>query len=480
MKKILAAAMREYRATALTWAFVIGGVVAPLAIWGIIAAVTATGVLSDEREPLTGTVAVYDSTQNQSAVEGIRQVFDPAIREARAEAMAEQVEAMSQRIGLGGMVPPAILEQQIKAAISRLERDVDVEVATIESPAEIEAQKQRVKSGELLAVIEVTEQSLQLPGAGDEGDPEEADGEGEAIDPNTYRITHSTKIDADYLNEIREAVRSAIQNERYRRLDMDPNLVIAIQSNSPRSVSSRINEQGDEVKSDAGFQKALPFIFLMLLMASVVTGGNYLLMGTLEEKQSRVMEVLLSAVSPTQLLIGKMLGQGLVGLTVLSIYGTLGFLAASRFNVLSALPSDPFIIVVLILYFLIAYLMLGGMMTAIGAAINDYREAQALFAPITASLIIPVVVLFTIMDNPASIVARITSYFPPTTPFVMAMRLSQPAYPVPLWEIILTLIIGFAGVAVVIWAAAKIFRIGVLMYGKPPSLLGLLKWLRNT
>jgi ABC-2 type transport system permease protein len=70
------------------------------------------------------------------------------------------------------------------------------------------------------------------------------------------------------------------------------------------------------------------------------------------------------------------------------------------------------------------------------------------------------------------------SYFPPTTPFVMVMRLSSPAHPVPVWELALSIVVGFAGVGVAVWFAAKVFRVGVLMYGKPPSLLTLIKWVR--
>jgi ABC-2 type transport system permease protein len=122
---------------------------------------------------------------------------------------------------------------------------------------------------------------------------------------------------------------------------------------------------------------------------------------------------------------------------------------------------------------------MGAMFAAVGAAVTDYREANALFTPISATLFIPFVLLIVVMENPASIIARVFSYVPFTTPFVMAMRISQPAHPIPLWEIFATMVVGFAGVALVVWAAAKIFRTGALKYGKPPSFMGLLKWVKE-
>jgi len=354
----------------------------------------------------------------------------------------------------------------------------EVDISAIDpATADLTALREQVRNGEFLAVIVVSEQSIRIPVL------MEDDGEVVADDPNNlapsqYRVDRAPSLDPDYLNQIEQSVHRVIQDLRYEQAGIDPATVLIIAQNAPRAITTLVTEDGDKAGPSAELVRFLPFIFMMLIYASVLTGGNYLLMGTLEEKGSRVMEVLLSAVSPTQLLIGKLIGQGLVGLTVVAIYGGVGIAAANQFNYLAVLPSGMQI-VWMAMYFFMAYFFLGAMMVAVGAAVTELREAQALYAPITFSLIIPFVLMFAIMDNPGGLVARIFSFFPPTTPFVMVMRLSQPSHTVPLWEIGVSLLVGFAGVVGMVWIAAKIFRIGVLRYGKPPTLVGLLKWVRE-
>jgi ABC-2 type transport system permease protein len=162
---------------------------------------------------------------------------------------------------------------------------------------------------------------------------------------------------------------------------------------------------------------------------------------------------------------------------MLGIYTGLGVAAASRFNLLSQVPLD--LLPWLLVYFIIAYCLIGSLMLAVGSAVTEIREAQALFTPITILIILPFMLMVPIMQNPGSTLARVFSFFPPTTPYVMVMRLSQPSHIIPTWELIATALSGILGVVVTVWAAAKVFRVGVLMYGKPPTLMGLLKWVRQ-
>ena len=508
LSKVWAAAAREYKATALTWAFLLGAVVFPAIIWAVVLVFTAFSVaIAGERAPLTGTVAVYDQTETGAAVEGVRRVFDP---KAQAERRRAQLRAFLEE-------NPQLVEMaggQSQTMIDAAERAIEsapapsVEVETVPPDADLDKIRTAVQRGDRLALLVIDERSLELSAerlteeieaeASDDADPTaageserdagESDTEGPPADaeepagarsPGEYEIYHSIELDPEYLDQIKDAAHRAIQDERYRRLGIDADQVLLVAQNAPRARARLINERGDETESASNLQRFLPFIFLFLMYGAVLTGGNYLLMGTLEEKQSRVMEVLLSAVSPWQLLIGKMIGQALVGGTVFVIYGGVGLLAADRFGVISVLPDDPLTVIAILLYFVMAYLFLGAMMTAVGSAVTEFREAQALYPPITISLIVPFLLLIAIMENPSSLLARIFSFVPPTTPFVMVMRLSNPAYPVPIWEIIATLIVGFAGVVGMVALAARIFRVGVLSYGKPPSLLGLLKWAKH-
>jgi ABC-2 type transport system permease protein len=477
MWKIYAAAVREYKVTALTPAFFIGAVVVPAVIWGLMFVVGATGILSSDKPPMEGKIAVVDSTENARVAASLAELFSPEGRERAREAEREALERM-----LGQM--PEELRGQLEGsmpmvsalATSGSEPSVDI-VPISPDGADLEALREAVRSGDYLALIVVSEQSIRIPiPTEDGGAPTVSDPNNLA--PSRYRIDRAPSLDPDYLGQIQQAVHRSIQDLRYEQAGIDPATVMLIAQNAPSAITTLVTQDGDTAGPNAELVRFLPFIFMMLIYASVLTGGNYLLMGTLEEKGSRVMEVLLSAVSPTQLLIGKLIGQGLVGLTVVGIYGGVGIAAANQFNYLAVLPSGMQI-VWMALYFFMAYFFLGAMMVAVGAAVTELREAQALYAPITFSLIVPFVLMFAIMDNPGGMVARIFSFFPPTTPFVMVMRLSQPSHTVPLWEIGVSMLVGFAGVALMVWIAAKIFRIGVLRYGKPPTLVGLLKWVRE-
>lgn len=502
LSKVFASAAREYKATALTWAFFLGAIVFPAVVWGAIIAFSAfAGVIAGQRDPIEGTIAVLDTTENDAALAGVRLVFDPKAQAERRLAQIEQVraflEANPQLAEMaGGDVDQAVAMAERAIAMAPVTK---VEVEALAHDTDLDDVRRQVREGERLALVVVDELSLALTadrltegiddaGEGDAGEgdagtaadaPGSDDAENERRAAGEYEVYHSVDLDPEYLDQIRGSVHRAIQDERYRRFGIEPEKVLAVADNAPRAVTRLITEGGEETESASGLQKALPFAFLFLMFGAVFTGGNYLLMGTIEEKQSRVMEVLLSAVSPWQLLIGKMIGQAAVGLSVMAIYGSVGLFAANRFGVLGILPSDPLVVTAILLYFAIAYLFIGAMMTAVGAAVTEIREAQALNAPILITSITPFLLLIVIMENPSSIIAKIASYIPPITPFVMVMRLSNPAYPVPLWEIALTILVGFAGVIAMVVIAARIFRVGVLSYGKPPSLLGLLNWARH-
>ena len=116
-------------------------------------------------------------------------------------------------------------------------------------------------------------------------------------------------------------------------------------------------------------------------------------------------------------------------------------------------------------------------MAGVGSAVSDLREAQALVTPATLILIVPFILWFPISQNPNGLLASVASFIPPMTPFAMILRITG-SEPVPTWQIIATIIYGYAMMVAMIGICAKIFRVGVLMYGKPPTPLELLKWVR--
>ena len=219
----------------------------------------------------------------------------------------------------------------------------------------------------------------------------------------------------------------------------------------------------------------LPFAFVGLLLFGVMMGGQGLVTSTVEEKSSRVIEVLLSAVSPFELLAGKILGQMGVSLVVLALYIGLGLMLLVSFTMLGLL--DITLVFYLMVFFVITYLTIGSAMVAVGSAVNEMREAQSLMMPIMLTMMVPWVLAAPIAREPNSTFGIAMSFIPPVNTFAMLLRLTSSAPP-PAWQVWLTIGIGVGSVVAAVWCTSKIFKIGLLMYGKPPDFKTLVRWVR--
>jgi ABC-2 type transport system permease protein len=186
------------------------------------------------------------------------------------------------------------------------------------------------------------------------------------------------------------------------------------------------------------------------------------------------MEVLLAAASPMQLLVGKILGYAAISAVMLGMYGGLGLAGLSAAAMLDLVPFMH--IVYLITFFVMGYIMVAAMMSAVGSAVSDLREAQSLVTPVMMVLIVPLMLWAPIIDNPNGLLATVTSFIPPATPFVMILRVTAATEPIPLWQTALSIVWGFGCAYAMLRVAARIFRVGVLMQGKPPTPKELLRW----
>jgi len=463
IRKILATAIREYRTTALTRAFFLGAVVLPLVIWGLMIGV---GSFNFKEQPLTGTLAVIDKTEGARIGPALQKAFDLEEQKKRDEAKRAAIESMVRNNVAAVGLDPDKAKPQIEQAmrLAGVGEIADLKIEILPTDADLASLRTRVSGGEYKGLVVVDENSIGL-------------GAAEAAKRGTYEFVQPTELRPSHADKIKDAVRDAVREERFSRAKIDPLVVDSLNALKIQPDSIVVTKDGKEKAANEGATRILPIIFFFLVYMGSMYGGSYLFYGTLEEKSSRVVEVLLSAVSVKELLLGKFLGQGLVGLTVLVIYGGLGLAVASKFpTVFDQIPMHllPWVIV----YFLIAYGMFGALMLAVGSAVSEIREAQALFTPITMLIVVVYVSIFPVMQNPGSVISRVLSYFPPTTPFVMVMRLSQPSHVVPTWELFTTMGAGIIGVIIAFWAAAKVFRVGILMYGKPPNLMTLWKWIR--
>jgi ABC-2 type transport system permease protein len=274
--------------------------------------------------------------------------------------------------------------------------------------------------------------------------------------------------------EIQQSLREALIDARGEAQALNRTKINAI-IQVPRVRSVTVTE-GDERQTVRGFNIVLPVSVAALLFIGVITGGQALLTSTVEEKSNRVIEVLLSAVSPMELMAGKLLGQLAVSLLVLALYIAMGLTVLTSLALFGLF--NLWLILYMLIFFVIMYLVFGSLMMAVGAAVNEMREAQGLMMPLMLILMVPWILWMPISRNPNSLLSVALSFVPPINTFAMLLRMASSAPP-PWWQVWISIAIGVGTVVVAIWFAAKVFRIGLLMYGKPPNFATLIRWARS-
>jgi ABC-2 type transport system permease protein len=222
----------------------------------------------------------------------------------------------------------------------------------------------------------------------------------------------------------------------------------------------------------------VPFLFSILLGMCIITGGQYLLQGVSEEKESRILESLLCTLSAEDLLAGKLLGLGAVGLTLVGVWLGAGVALGGPMMALANVQLPPVLLLSAVGYFFLGYLFYAGLMTGIGAVTNNMREAQQFAMMFTFANFVPFILMTSIMTKPDGPLAVTLSLFPPTAATTMMLRLGTPSADVPAWQIALSLALLAAAGWLVLRGAARVFRIGLLMTGKTPNLPEILRWAR--
>jgi len=217
----------------------------------------------------------------------------------------------------------------------------------------------------------------------------------------------------------------------------------------------------------------LPFGSMMLLFALVMMSAPALLNTVLEEKIQRISEILISSVSPFELFLGKLLGNVLISWTIFLIYMSGGLALAGHFHALSWIPLD--LLAWFFLFQLLALLIYGSIFSAIGAACSEIRDAQSMMMPAMLLVMLPMFVWFIVLKSPDSTFSVVMSLFPPATPFLMLMRMSIPPGPAA-WEVLLSVVLTLAFSLACVWAAGKVFRVGILAQGQAPSFRRMAQW----
>jgi ABC-2 type transport system permease protein len=282
----------------------------------------------------------------------------------------------------------------------------------------------------------------------------------------------------------------SVSEERVRPFLVDQLLAGQVDENLRARVRAPLNLQpvslspeGEGSEDTASFVAniAIPYAFSILLVIAIFTSSGFLLQGVSEEKESRVIEILLSSLTPMELLAGKILGLGTLGLAQILFWLGCGWaligIAVSGLALFGAINLDLMTIVLALVYFLLGYLLFATLMASAGSLGTSAREGQqiaGIFSSITA---IPFMVSGFIWTNPNSLLVQILSYVPLTSPVMMLQRLGMTE--VPLYQIAISLVLLILGIAGTLWAGAKVFRMGLLMYGKRPSVSEIWRALRQ-
>ena len=437
MTRIVHVARREFLSTVLTKGFIIGILLTPCLV--AVTLVLMPVLMSEATPPIVGEVLVSDPTG--LVYPGLRDYLGPAaLADKRAELLDDAAEVMPTRVGEAAV--QSVLGEVPKLDVILYDGDVDAAKPSL-----------RAVSGPLaIAVI-----------------PDDAvDGA-----RGSYELFVREKLDDRLERELHSAIRDAIVDARVDARGLDRDELDAL-IRVPYHRSTTVTEDGERETFEL-LNTLLPLTFMALVLMSVLVSGQYLMTTTIEEKQSRVVEMLLAAVSPMELMTGKILGQLGVGLLVLFLYSGAGLVGLVAFSLTGAI--DIGLVVYMLISYLIAYFVIASMMAAVGAAVNELREAQTLMTPLAFVMMVPWLLWFPVSRNPNSMLAVVTSFLPPVNTFVMLLRLTSNSPP-PFWQVALSLAIGAASVYAALWFAGKIFRIGLLMHGKPPNLRTLIRWAR--
>ena len=236
----------------------------------------------------------------------------------------------------------------------------------------------------------------------------------------------------------------------------------------------------DDGKEIGGF--LLPFAFGFLMVMSIMTGGQYLLQGIAEEKETRILESLMCSVTADELLLGKLFGLSGAALTLVGTWVIAGFTLGGSSLALLHIEVPPSLLVFGFIYFVLGYLFYAGLMTSVGALASNLREATQISSYMTILSVAPLWVITALLNTPNSALAVGLSFFPTTAAMTMMLRLSAASVSgavIPQWQIAGSMVALLVYGVGTLWSGARLFRLGMLLYGKTPNLPEILKILRQ-
>ncbi|NDP27415.1 MAG: ABC transporter permease [Flavobacterium sp.] len=324
---------------------------------------------------------------------------------------------------------------------------------------------------------------------------------------NKIQYISNESASISFVENLQDVIAKKLTKDNFEKAHLDTVAIKTAQAKVNIGLAKASGEQS--VKGLNEIKIAIGGAFGYLIMMFIIIYGNMVMRSVIEEKTNRIVEIIISSVKPFQLMMGKIIGTSLAGLLQFFIWAIIGLtmmLIASSFLGIETcpatkLPSDVMqaahqelagtaqmyvqelwglpiatILISFVIYFIGGYFLYSSFYASIGAAVDNETDSQQFLLPIIMPLILAVYIgFFTVINDPHGTIATVFSMIPLTSPIVMLMRIP---FGVPLWQLALSITILFGTFFFVVWFAAKIYRVGILMYGKKPTWKELYKWLK--
>lgn len=328
--------------------------------------------------------------------------------------------------------------------------------------------------------------------------------------PSNAVIYSLNQVPMEVENYVSGVMQKEIEDQKLLANGVDPEIVSAVKTNVNLQVM-RMDEKGNEKETFTQVQFTLGIALALMIYFFIIFFGGQVMQGVAEEKTNRIIEVIISSVKPFQLMMGKVIGVSLVALTQFLLWilltgvlylGFSAFIGISNPGVISSgtvmsqeitstdimnnesvqhivqiAQSIDFgtIITTFIIFFILGYLLYATLYAAIGSLVDNNTDSQQFTLPVTVPLIVAIISSFYIVNNPDSSLSICLSMIPFTSPISMMVRIP---FGVPIWQVVLSVVILAGTFVFMTWFAAKIYRTGILMYGKKLSYKEIFKWLK--
>jgi ABC-2 type transport system permease protein len=305
-----------------------------------------------------------------------------------------------------------------------------------------------------------------------------------------------------FASQLEQAVDAAVRQRRLVEVGAPPAVMDVLRQRVVVRMV-KMTDEGDEADAAAALA-GIGYVMGFVIYVCVFIYGAFVMRGVIEEKTNRIAELIASSARPFQLMMGKVLGIGAMGLTQFLVWCTIGMAimafggtvatlfidpaeyglteATDRQQILDAagvaIPQIPFSAFVLfVLFFVGGYLLYASLFAAVGSAVEQESDAQQFVLPIAAPIVIPMMMIGPVIESPDSALAFWLSIIPFFSPILMTVRIAATA--VPFWQTGLALVLLVGAFMGSIWVSSRIYRVGILMYGKRPSFRDILRWLRQ-